>query len=292
MIHRFENDFLENMTDYQLRVETVHLEQEFEKHTHSFSEVVCVLGGSARHVVGEQSYQIGAGDVFVINHQSEHAFEQVKGLTIINLSYNERNLLFDRAELRVLPGFAPLFLMAPRLREKTPEVGMLHVSPQDMSFVETAAGMLVRQAEQKAAGYETVVKLLFQTVVAFLSAKYEQTQGTASQNLALIAAAYDYMEQNLSSELTVNEMAERLSVSPRHLERLFRLYCKESPLEHLTELRMSRALHELAYTAAPVAEVAALCGFADSSYFSRVFKARYQVSPRRYRELTSLKLFD
>lgn len=292
MVYRFEDDFLEDMTGYQLRVERVQLERDFVRHTHSFSEVVAVLGGTACHMVGEQSYRIGEGDVFVINGQASHSFEQVEWLSIINFSYNERNLLFDREELRQLPGFAPLFVMAPRLREKSPNVGMLHLDPQDMGFVQSMADGIIQQTEQKSRGYEAVVKLLFQAAVAFLSARYEQTQATASQNLNIIAAAYDYMEQNLAQEFTVAGMAETLLVSPRHLERLFRQYCRETPLEHLTELRMSRALHELSGTNLPVSEVAAACGFADSSYFSRVFKARYHVSPRRYRELTSLKPFD
>ena len=35
MVYRFEDDFLEDMTGYQLRVERVQLEQEFVRHTHS-----------------------------------------------------------------------------------------------------------------------------------------------------------------------------------------------------------------------------------------------------------------
>ena len=79
-------------------------------------------------------------------------------------------------------------------------------------------------------------------------------------------------------------LARHLSVSPRHLERLFRQYCKETPLEHLTELRMSEALRQLAYTEAPVSEVAARCGFSDPSYFSRVFKSVFQITPKEYQK--------
>lgn len=291
MVDRFENDFLDDMTYYQLKVEQVHLVRPFAMHSHSFSEIVVVLSGTALHVVGEQSYEIGAGDVFVINQASSHAFEQVRDLVIINFSYNERHLLFDKEDLRFMPGFASLFLTAPKLRERNGSVGMLRLDDSDRLFLESIAEMILRQTSQKNEGYETVVKLLFQTVIAFLSAQYARVEPTASQNLVVIADAFDYLEAHFSEELTVETLAAHLSVSPRHLERLFRQYCKETPLEHLTELRMSEALRQLAYTKAPVSEVASRCGFPDSSYFSRVFKSRYQVSPRRYRELTSLKPF-
>lgn len=291
MVDRFENDFLDDMTYYQLKVERVHLVRSFAMHSHAFSEIVVVLSGTALHVIGEQSYEIGPGDVFVIDRLSSHAFERVKDLIIINFSYNERHLLFDKEDLRLLPGFASLFLTAPKLRERNGSVGMLRLDRPDLSFLKNIAEMILRQTSQKNEGYETVVKLLFQTVIAFLSSQYARTETTASQNLGLIADAFDYLEAHFSEELTVETLAGHLSVSPRHLERLFRQYCKETPLEHLTELRMSEALRQLAYTEAPVSEVASRCGFSDPSYFSRVFKARYQVSPRRYRELTSLKPF-
>lgn len=291
MVNRFENDFLDDMTYYQLKVERVHLVRTFAMHSHIFSEIVVVLSGTALHVIGEQGYQIRPGDVFVIDQSSGHAFEQVKNLVIINFSYNEQHLLFDKEDLRLLPGFASLFLTAPKLRKHNGSVGMLRLEQSDLSFLENIAEMILRQTAQKSEGYETVVKLLFQTVVAFLSSQYLRTETTASQNLGLIAGAFDYLEAHFSEDLSVKSLAGHLSVSPRHLERLFRQYCKESPLEHLTELRMSEALRQLAYTEYPVSEVAVRCGFSDSSYFSRVFKARYQVSPRRYRELTSLKPF-
>lgn len=291
MVNHFENDFLDDLTYYQLKVEKVHLVQSYPMHTHSFSEIVTVLKGTALHVVGEQAYQIKAGDVFVIDRFSRHAFDRVSDLMIINFSYNEQHLLFDKEDLRLLPGFTPLFLTAPKLRERNGSVGMLRLGTDDLLFVERAAEMIIGQTEQKGEGYETVIKLLFQAVIAFLSAQYARIESTASQNLELIANAFNYLEAHFSEEVTVEELAGCLSVSPRHLERLFQQYCKETPLEHLTELRMVEALRQLVYTGAPISEVAVRCGFSDPSYFSRVFKAHYQVSPRRYRELTSLKPF-
>lgn len=291
MVNRFETDFLDDMTTYQLKVERVFLTRPFAMHTHAFSEIVVILGGACRHVVGEQSFRIRAGDVFVIDGQSSHAFEEVQNVRLINLSFNERHLLFDKEDLRLLPGFAPLFLTAPRLRVKNGAAGMLHLDERDLAFVENLSDMIITQTEQKTKGFEAVVKLLFQTAVAFLSTKYAQFESSASQNLEMIANAFDYLESRFSEELTVRDLAEHLSVSVRHLERLFQKYCRESPLERLTELRMAEALRLLAYTQEPVSEVALRCGFSDPSYFSRAFKARYKVSPRRYRELTSTKPF-
>ena len=76
MVDRFENDFLDDMIYYQLKVERVHLVRSFAMHSHAFSEIVVVLSGTALHVIGEQSYEIVPGDVFVIDRLSSHAFEE------------------------------------------------------------------------------------------------------------------------------------------------------------------------------------------------------------------------
>ena len=70
-------------------------------------------------------------------------------------------------------------------------------------------------------------------------------------------------------------------VSPRHLERLFCEYYGKSPVEYLTEARLRRSLAMLSRTDLDVAEVAERCGFSDPSYFSRVFKQNYGVSPSK-----------
>ena len=48
--------------------------------------------------------------------------------------------------------------------------------------------------------------------------------------------------------------------------------------------RLRRAAEALKNTPGAVAEIAADCGFADSNYFARKFRAAYGVSPREFRK--------
>jgi len=75
---------------------------------------------------------------------------------------------------------------------------------------------------------------------------------------------------------------------PFHYDYLRKLFKKEvgvSPLEYLTELRMKSA--ETLLTAMwtneySITEIAQMCGFADSLYFSRVFKKHFGCAPSNY----------
>lgn len=65
--------------------------------------------------------------------------------------------------------------------------------------------------------------------------------------------------------------------------RLFRTATGTTPIEYLLEVRLRRAAELLRRTGLPVGEVAARCGFHDSNYFSKRFRALYGVSPRTFR---------
>src|SRR5690606_25411969 len=91
------------------------------------------------------------------------------------------------------------------------------------------------------------------------------------------------MERHSESPLSSRELAERVSVTPRQLERLFRLHLKETPSNFYLGLRLDKARQLLRQTGMSVLEVALACGFESSSYFSRAYRARFATCPSQDR---------
>ena len=79
--------------------------------------------------------------------------------------------------------------------------------------------------------------------------------------------------------------AAQLKVTPDHLSRSCRQVTGLSALELLHERVLLEARRLLAYTAAPVAEVARDLGFPDPSYFSRFFSRRAGCAPQDWRAM-------
>lgn len=77
--------------------------------------------------------------------------------------------------------------------------------------------------------------------------------------------------------------AEKLHVTPDHLSRSCRQVAGQSALDLLHERVLLEARRLLAYTQAPVAEVARELGFPDPAYFSRFFTRRAGLAPLAYR---------
>lgn len=88
-------------------------------------------------------------------------------------------------------------------------------------------------------------------------------------------------EKKLEQGVDIEALAARMGVSRRQVERLFQRYVGMSPKQYLNGLRLERARALLTETDLPVAEVAYGCGFNATNTFSKAFRLRYGVSPRR-----------
>lgn len=83
-----------------------------------------------------------------------------------------------------------------------------------------------------------------------------------------------------ASPIGVEHLARVLGVSEAHLSRTFHQSTGLRIVEYIARYRIERAHEQLCATRAPVARVAAACGFQSVSQFNRVFRARYGESPR------------
>lgn len=100
-----------------------------------------------------------------------------------------------------------------------------------------------------------------------------------SPMLKLDDRALAYMELHLAESIRLADIAGSAFLSPRQLERLFQEYYKESPMKYLQKMRLKKALTLLVRQEASVASAARQSGFEDISYFTRVFRATYGITP-------------
>jgi AraC-like DNA-binding protein len=77
--------------------------------------------------------------------------------------------------------------------------------------------------------------------------------------------------------------AEAACMSPYHFTRLFRALFRETPHEYLTSVRLHEAKRLLRTTQTSLSDIAFEVGLQQASSFSRLFKAKYGMSPREYR---------
>ncbi len=87
------------------------------------------------------------------------------------------------------------------------------------------------------------------------------------------------MEQHLASPLSIEEIASRVNISRRQLDRVFRQELGQPPQVFYRALRLEFARHLLSQGKYTVTDVAMECGFSDAAHFSRLFKDAFGHPP-------------
>ena len=94
----------------------------------------------------------------------------------------------------------------------------------------------------------------------------------------------EYIKENYCNSISVQELAQQTHMSVRNFSRVFHKIYGLPPTAYVAQLRMKRACELLENPWLSVSEVAWACGFSDSNYFARQFKAASGCSPREYRK--------
>jgi AraC-like DNA-binding protein len=121
-------------------------------------------------------------------------------------------------------------------------------------------------------------------VLARMFGRYGSTiiSPSAATGRAGISRARDYIAENYSSEIGLEELAGVAGLSRAHLIRAFRREFFITPHAFQTDMRVRHARRLLRDGASP-SEAALECGFADQAHLTRHFKARTGVTPAAFR---------
>ena len=105
-----------------------------------------------------------------------------------------------------------------------------------------------------------------------------------AQSPSLMRDVRAYMDAHFMEEqFSLQEVAEKMHVSPQHLSRVFRRETGITFMEHITRLRIRRASELLAQKEIRIYEIAEQIGYSNQHYFSSAFKKVLGVSPMEYR---------
>ncbi|MBP2832918.1 helix-turn-helix transcriptional regulator [Aquimarina sp. U1-2] len=103
-------------------------------------------------------------------------------------------------------------------------------------------------------------------------------------DLKTISEASEYIKENLSEQITIDDLSRRFAISKQKLQSGFRRQYKLSVHEYVQKLRLERLAYLLENSDLNITEIGYELGISSKSYLSKIFKDRYGVTPRVYRE--------
>lgn len=127
---------------------------------------------------------------------------------------------------------------------------------------------------------------IFYDIISYVSHQ-QNIDNSPKRNFAKISPAVKYLEKHIfDSDLRVENLYVLCNISDTHFRKLFKAHYSMNPAEYIKEKRLSRArfiLESGDYES--ISEVANMAGFDDPLYFSKIFKAKYNVPPSAYRTI-------
>ncbi len=101
--------------------------------------------------------------------------------------------------------------------------------------------------------------------------------------------AMQYFHEHYMEHIGIEEYARSRGMSVSWFLRCFKQYSRQSPMQYITAVRLNNAVNLLENTNYNVAEVAAMTGYENPLYFSRIFRKVKGISPSQYRKMNTMK---
>ena len=99
-----------------------------------------------------------------------------------------------------------------------------------------------------------------------------------------IHEALSYIEQNFQNDISVENIAAVCGLNRSYFGKIFKDGIGKSPQEFLLNYRMIKAAELLKSTAYSITDISLECGFNNLSYFNKLFKRKYHLTPREFRD--------
>ena len=103
-----------------------------------------------------------------------------------------------------------------------------------------------------------------------------------SNNHKTIERTLEYINNNLSANLTLERLASAANFNAIYFHKLFKASTGKTLHEYVEDQRIKKSINLLISTDMTLTEIAYECGFSSQSYFSYAFKRRMGTSPRDY----------
>lgn len=138
-------------------------------------------------------------------------------------------------------------------------------------------------------GYKLAIKsCLYEFLFLLCNTSSSSSPRPITKNIDRIKTIIKYIETNYQSPISIDTIASVCGFSSSHFMKFFKNTMGTSFVDYLNDYRLSMASRMLISSDATILVVAADCGYENLSYFNRLFKKKYGMTPSAYRRTNNL----
>lgn len=230
---------------------------------HKNAELLCCVSGEGKVMVKDQNYRMLPGDILIVHpgvlHQvlpPDNRFEIY--CLILNSSFC-RNFGFDLETMKFDCHFSDTVCAG--------SIAALH----ELYIKYSAADKI--SAARLISSFSALILYLMERHL--ISDNYKEACSSTENT---VKSAIKFIQNNYHKKITLDLISDELYVNKFYLCKIFRHYTGMSVVTYINELRLTQARLML-QEGLKVSEVCEKCGFTGQSYFTRLYKKRYNILP-------------
>lgn len=254
-----------------------------EMHSHTYLEIALVVSGVGTYCTPTEEFPIKTGDVFLLGPEHCHSYSRQENLVVYNLVLHDSSVLNQHMELAQEPALRYFFELEPHFRSNDRFQRHLQLNSDQIKTLARIMEEMKSELVEQGAHFKNMLNLLLKQFLILLCRYYTSAIDVQNDHLYALANVLQYMERQMSSRITCDDLARLVHMSPKTFYRFFKSITGKAPIDYLLDLRLENARKLLSDTSLSIKEIAAQCGFCSPSYLGQQFRRKYGSSPNQQR---------
>lgn len=252
-------------------------------HWHDEMELVVIKKGQGYVSVDFDKHLVHSGDIIMICRGCLHAIEQDASykMEYENIIFKPELLSSGANDLCMLQYMKPL------LDGTLPVEHFLTPAHEVFESLSNCIRQIDLVCADQTTGWQLAVKsALFYFFFLLISERQKKTVSISHnpKSLEKMKTVLKYVEEHYTEKLTIDDMAKLTFYSKSHFMKFFKVHMGTGFTEYLNDYRLAMAARLLKSSDESILMIAEESGFDNLSYFNRIFKRKYGVSPGSYRK--------
>ncbi len=246
------------------------------RHYHDCYQILYIVKGSAKVEVSGQIHQAAEGSLLIFSRLEQH-------------SVSARSVDYCRYVIEISPKISQDAQLSPKMLSvlvNRPE-GFSNIVQMDVkrSELEQIFRQIVEEKEAPGLLSEDLQSLLLQQLLIHIHRQLPQPLPEVSdESFDMVYQIQKRFEHSFADNMTLAQLAREYGLSASYLSHIFKKVTGHSLMGYLQSCRMAAAKKYLAGTSKSIGEIVEICGFSDSSNFSRNFKEQVGCTPSKFRK--------
>ncbi len=255
----------------------------FPMHWHNEMEIVYVQDGEFEEYIDLEKYRVKKGDIIIVSPCVIHSFRQIENKRTVfkSIIFNINMLTGNTTDACSIKYFTPFidnhYISPTVISSDIPNYNKLLETVKNLIDIYTNKGDFF-EIKLKSELYN-LFYILFSDFFEFDS-KEASIRDNTTRNIKTIL---DYISENYMKTITIDELADSVKLSKHYFMRFFKKYMGMTCIEYINDYRLNIASNLLLTTDMQITEVSSNVGITNLSYFNRIFKKKYNMTPKEYR---------